>query len=61
VSITDLALYSATDEEMSVNAPQASAKENTQYFNLAGLPSAQPQKGLNVVRTGSKSTKVLVK
>ncbi len=61
VSITDLALYSATDEEMSVNAPQASAKENTQYFNLAGLPSAQPQKGVNVVRTGSKSTKVLVK
>jgi len=61
VSITDLALYSATEEEMSVNAPQASATENAQYYNLSGIPSAQPQKGINVVRTGSKSTKILVK
>ena len=61
MTVTDVALYSATDEEMSVNAPQASATENAQYYNLAGIPSEQPQKGVNVVRAGSKSTKILVK
>ena len=61
VTVTDLGLYAATDEEMSVQAPQASATGDARYYNLSGISSAQPQKGINVVRNGSKSTKVLVK
>ena len=60
VTITDLALYSATDEEMTnVSAPQASNLENPQYYNLSGIPSSQPQKGFNVVQTGSSSSRTV--
>lgn len=61
ITLSDIELRTATEEEMSVSAPQASVTEHAQYFNLVGIPSAQPQKGINVVRTGSKATKVLVK
>ena len=59
VTITDLVLYSATDEEMlNVSAPQANMG-NAQYYNLLGVPSSQLQKGFNVVQTGSNSSKTV--
>ena len=59
VTITDLALYTATDEEMlNVPAPQANM-ENAQYYNLLGIPSPQPQKGFNIVQTSSNSSKTI--
>jgi len=59
VTITDLALYSATDEEMlNVSVPQANMG-NAQYYNLLGVPSSQLQKGFNVVQTGSNSSKTV--
>ncbi len=62
VTITDLALYSATDEEMtSVQSVNASQDQAVAYFTLGGVPVAQPQKGINIVRTGSDAKTVYVK
>lgn len=62
VSITDLALYSATDEELSsVQAPNAFQDQPATYYTLAGVPVPQLQKGLNIVRTGSEAKTIYVK
>ncbi|MBO4216172.1 MAG: dienelactone hydrolase family protein [Bacteroidaceae bacterium] len=62
VTITDLALYSATDEEMaSVQEVKGAQEQATAYFTLAGVPLAQPQKGINIVRTGSDAKTVYVR
>lgn len=62
VTITDIALYTATDEEMSsVQVPNASQNQTTAYYTLAGVPVSQPQKGYNVVRTGSDAKTIYVK
>ena len=62
VTITDLALYSATDEEMtSVQSVNASQDQAVAYFTLGGVPVAQPQKGINIVRTGSDAKTVYMK
>ncbi len=62
VTITDIALYTATDEEMSsVQVPNASQNQTTAYYTLAGVPMSQPQKGYNVVRTGSDAKTIYVK
>ncbi|MBO4673631.1 MAG: prolyl oligopeptidase family serine peptidase [Bacteroidaceae bacterium] len=60
VTITDLALYTATDEELSVAAPQASLG-TSQNYTLSGLPTAHLQRGINVVRTGEEAKKVWVR
>ena len=60
VKITDLALYSATDEEMlHVSAPQASDTENAVYYSVSGIPSPQPQKGVNIVQMGSNPSRTI--
>ena len=62
VTITDIALYTATDEEMSsVQVPNASQNQTTAYYTLAGVPVSQPQKGYNVVRTGLDAKTIYVK
>lgn len=62
VKITDLALYSATDEEVNaVSAPQASVGGSIQNYTLSGIPTAQPQHGINVVKAGEEVKKVFVR
>lgn len=61
VTITDLALYTATEEEVSaLSAPRAS-QETTQNYTLSGIPTVHPQRGINVVRTGDEAKKVWVR
>ncbi len=62
ISVTNIELHTATDEEMSsVQAPNASQNQTTAYYTLAGVPVSQPQKGYNVVRTGSDAKTIYVK
>ncbi len=62
VTITDLALYTATDEEVSaLSAPQATIGGQKQSYTLSGIPTNHPQQGLNVVRTGDEAKKVWVR
>lgn len=62
VTITELALYTATDEEVSaLFAPQAKRGGLEQSYTLSGIPTAHPQQGLNVVRTGDEAKKVWVR
>ena len=62
ISVTDVVLTTATDEEMaSVQALNAVQNQATVYYTLGGVPMAQPQKGVNIVRTGSDAKTVYVK
>ncbi len=62
ISVTDIVLTTATDEEMaSVQALNAAKDEPTVYYTLGGVPIAQPQKGVNIIRTGSDAKTVYVK
>lgn len=60
INVSDIILNTATDEEMlHVSAPQSFNMEDSQYYNLLGIPSSQPQKGINIVQTSSSSSKKL--
>ena len=62
ISVSDIVLTTATDEEMtSVQSVNASQDQAVAYFTLGGVPVAQPQKGINIVRTGSDAKTVYVK
>ena len=62
INVTDIVLTTATDEEMaSVQALNAAKDEPTVYYTLGGVPIAQPQKGVNIIRTGSDAKTVYVK
>ena len=64
IKVTDLGLYSATDEEVAkLQALQASASEGSKpvaFYSLSGIRSNAPQRGVNIVQTESgKMKKVL--
>ena len=60
VNITNIELRTATDEEMTnISSPEASSLVAPQYYNLAGIPSSQPQKGFNIVQMGSNPSKTI--
>lgn len=62
ISVTDIVLTTATDEEMaSVQALNAAQVQPTVYYTLGGVPVPQPQKGINIIRTGSDAKTVYVK
>ena len=62
ISVSDIVLTTATDEEMaSVQEVKGAQEQATAYFTLAGVPLAQPQKGINIVRTGSDAKTVYVR
>jgi hypothetical protein len=55
-------LTTATDEEVSaLSAPQATRGGQEQSYTLSGIPTAYPQRGLNVVRAGDEAKKVWVR
>ena len=58
ISITNLALYTATEEEVTATkAPVAVPQAGGAYYSLVGVASAQPQRGVNLVRNGSGEVK----
>lgn len=60
VTVTNIELRTATDEEMTnISSLEASSIVAPQYYNLAGIPSSQPQKGFNVVQMGSNASKTI--
>ena len=62
ITITKLMLTTATDEEVSaLSAPQAKRGGLEQSYTLSGIPTAHPQQGLNVVRSGDEAKKVWVR
>jgi hypothetical protein len=62
ITITKLMLTTATDEEVSaLSAPQATRGGQEQSYTLSGIPTAYPQRGLNVVRAGDEAKKVWVR
>ena len=44
-----------------ISSPTAANNETTDYFNLQGIRTDNMHKGINIVRHGNKTTKVLVK
>lgn len=62
ITITKLMLTTATDEEVSaLSAPQAKRGGLEQSCTLSGIPTAQPQHGINVVKAGEEVKKVFVR
>lgn len=60
ISVTNIALHSATAEEMtSVSALEASSMDTPRYYNLAGVPSSRLRKGFNIVQTGPNASKTI--
>ena len=44
-----------------ISSPTTANNETTDYFNLQGIRTDNMHKGINIVRHGNKTTKVLVK
>jgi polyhydroxybutyrate depolymerase len=59
ITITNLGLYTTTEEEVTaLESPVAPSYNATaSYYNLAGMASVQPQRGVNLVRRESGEVK----